>query len=36
MYGSSANLRSDVIFNKTKFVERALTEMFKRIEKYKK
>lgn len=36
MYGSSANLRSDVIFNKTKFVERALTEMFKRIEKYKR
>lgn len=35
-WGTNANLRTDVIFNKPKFVERALTEMFKRLEKFKR
>jgi hypothetical protein len=35
-WGSDVNLRNDVIFDKPKFVERALTEMFKRLEKFKR
>lgn len=35
-WGSDINLRNDLIFDKPKFVERALTEMFKRLEKYKR
>ena len=35
-WGCDANLRDDVIFNKSKFVERALTEMFKRLKEYKR
>lgn len=35
-WGTNANLRTDVIFDKPKFVERALTEMFKRMEKFKR
>ena len=35
-WGSDINLRNDLIFEKPKFVERALTEMFKRLEKYKR
>ena len=35
-YGSDINLRDDLIFEKPKFVERALTEMFRRLEKYKR
>lgn len=34
--GSDINLRNDLIFDKPKFVERALTEMFKRLEKFKR
>ena len=35
-YGTNANMRTDVIFDKPKFTELALTEMFKRLEKYKR
>ena len=35
-WGSDINLRDDLIFDKPKFVERALTEMFKRLEKFKR
>lgn len=35
-WGSDINLRNDLIFEKPKFVERALTEMFKRLEKFKR
>lgn len=35
-WGSDINLRDDLIFEKPKFVERALTEMFKRLEKFKR
>ena len=35
-WGCDANLRTDVIFDKPKFVEKALTEMFKRLEKFKR
>ena len=35
-YGTNANMRTDVIFDKPKFVEKALTEMFKRLEKFKR
>lgn len=34
--GSDINLRNDLVFEKPKFVERALTEMFKRLEKFKR
>lgn len=34
--GSDINLRDDLIFEKSKYVERALTEMFKRLEKFKR
>jgi hypothetical protein len=35
-WGSDINLRDDLIFDKPKFVEKALTEMFKRLEKFKR
>ena len=35
-WGSDINLRDDLIFEKPKYVERALTEMFKRLEKFKR
>lgn len=35
-WGCDVNMRTDVIFDKPKFVERALTEMFKRLEKFKR
>lgn len=34
--GSDINLRNDLIFEKPKYVEKALTEMFKRLEKFKR
>ena len=35
-WGSDINLRNDLIFEKPKYVEKALTEMFKRLEKFKR
>lgn len=35
-WGSDINLRNDLIFEKPKYVEKALTEMFKGLEKFKK
>jgi len=35
-WGSEINLRNDLIFEKPKYVERALTEMFKKLENYKR
>lgn len=35
-WGSDINLRDDLIFEKPKYVEKALTEMFKRLEKFKR
>jgi hypothetical protein len=35
-WGCDANIRTDVIFEKPKYVELALTEMFKRLEKFKR
>lgn len=35
-WGSDINLRDDLIFEKPKYVEKALAEMFKRLEKFKR